>query len=404
MLPRRSLSFRYVLLLVLSYNVAFVVMPLPAVSQTCTGTLQSLTQSTTFYSTGNAVYTPTFTQYSPPAGYVLVAAVLQSYTTVNATLQMTYPASETSPVTFRPSVTSEDELTVNGSDLYNGAVDVSDITLNNKFPPMTMNPGDVTTVGPTEPWSKFNIISDSITTASAVLNDFVGTGTASLEYYNYSSYSSAVTTTFSVLDTTTLNLTYYYCYTGTLASNILSFTAIRTNDQTIQLQWNVTNEEPGRKYAVERSIGNGASFSTIATQSADPMTTDAAYSYNYIIGSADKGQLFFRIRQENADGTAGYSQVRIIDLGANTPNTGRGFSIYPNPPTSDFINIIFPPTGSDWQVDILAADGSLVQRNYYSNVPLAQLNFIRPLSAGAYFVRAVDQQTAESHVAPFVIR
>ena len=148
------------------------------------------------------------------------------------------------------------------------------------------------------------------------------------------------------------------------------------------------------------SHGGGTDFSDLATQAADPVNADASYSYKYMIQPADKGKLYFRLKLVDAYGTVAYSPLRIIDLGEEKP---QHFSIYPNPPT-DFIQLTFPVTGTAWQVDILSADGSRVQRNYYPNANQAHVNFARKLPPGTYFARATDSRTAQSYVGSFVIQ
>ncbi|MHA4809784.1 T9SS type A sorting domain-containing protein [Flavitalea flava] len=81
---------------------------------------------------------------------------------------------------------------------------------------------------------------------------------------------------------------------------------------------------------------------------------------------------------------------------------GRGMTLYPNPAT-DFIQIAFTDPG-DWKVEIIAADGHLVQRNNFSNINLARINFSHKLTAGAYFARATDSRKLRSSVKTFLIR
>lgn len=207
-------------------------------------------------------------------------------------------------------------------------------------------------------------------------------------------------------DNISFSLTYYFCNPVTLAENILTFSAYRENTATIALSWISTKEQAGRKYVVEVSRAGG-DFEDISTQNADPVDQDATYAYNYSIGAADRGQLFFRIKQVDADGRASYSEVRIINLGGSGLGSGGpgsgDFFIYPNPPTS-YINVQFPAGGPDWQVDILSADGGLIQRNTFHNTSTGRVDFIRALASGTYFVRATDLQSVQSRTASFVIR
>lgn len=80
-----------------------------------------------------------------------------------------------------------------------------------------------------------------------------------------------------------------------------------------------------------------------------------------------------------------------------------GFVVYPNPPT-DHINLIFPSAGRNWQTDIIAADGRMVQRNVFNNIVQGTMYFSHKLAAGVYFVRITDLQSAASHSTSFVIR
>src|SRR5258708_12465438 len=87
--------------------------PLQSAAQTCTGTLQSTTYSAAYTGTGNNSYSPVFPQYSPPAGYALIHAVLSSTVTMIATLGVTNPGAATSA---KLGVTNEDIIQLNAYD------------------------------------------------------------------------------------------------------------------------------------------------------------------------------------------------------------------------------------------------------------------------------------------------
>lgn len=77
--------------------------------------------------------------------------------------------------------------------------------------------------------------------------------------------------------------------------------------------------------------------------------------------------------------------------------------LYPNP-AQDYIQLTFNNlTGSDWQVDIMAADGHIVQSNRYSNVTQARVNFTNKLAAGAYFARITDIRTSQQNTITFAV-
>ncbi len=231
-------------------------------------------------------------------------------------------------------------------------------------------------------------------------NGFTGNGNISL---TYSSTTIPVTTPSGVQNTYTLSdnihfmWTYYYCNPGTLAADLLSFTAVRQG-QTALLGWNTTNEQAGRTYHVQVST-DGSTFSDYAAVASEPVNTDASYTYSYPIDPTATGKLYFRLRIADVVGADHYSSICIINLNAAGPG---GFTIFPNPPT-DFINLMLPGDNRSWQVDIISADGNLVQRNVFTNVSLAHVNFNRKLASGAYFVRATNALNGENHTGSFVI-
>jgi len=76
---------------------------------------------------------------------------------------------------------------------------------------------------------------------------------------------------------------------------------------------------------------------------------------------------------------------------------------YPNP-ARDYIQLTFNDlTGSDWQVDLLAADGHIVQSNRYSNATQARVNFTSKLASGVYFARVTNIRTSQHFTTTFAV-
>jgi hypothetical protein len=249
------------------------------------------------------------------------------------------------------------------------------------------------------------IIVDSLSTGAGNLSQasWVGSGNITFAYTPESALNTSPSgirvNSSTISDQITFSVTYYFCNPGTLAEDLLTFTAVRENDQTVLLNWSTANEQAGRKYVVEVS-SDGTNFTDTATKNAIPTASDALYSYSFPTSPTAKGRLYFRLRLENVTGLPEYSAIRIVNLGTGTTT---GFSIYPNPP-SDFINLTFPGDNQNWQVQIFAADGNLVQQNYYPSTNLIHLNFARKMASGAYFVRAINPQTNQNYTGSFVIR
>jgi len=85
------------------------------------------------------------------------------------------------------------------------------------------------------------------------------------------------------------------------------------------------------------------------------------------------------------------------------PAENNKLTLYPNP-AKDFIQLTFNSlAGSDWQVDILAADGHIIQSNRYMNATQARVDFSVKLAAGAYFARVTDIRTTQHYTVTFAV-
>jgi Secretion system C-terminal sorting domain len=375
-------------------------LPSRLAAQTCTGTLQSSTQTSSYMGTGNDGFSPTFSQYNPPAGYILVSAVISSQITMVETIVLTNKVAAAQN-NVHPGAYDNDEIVLNGTVITTGGT-------SNSFLPFVNVPAGVGSTATDGPGTLFNNTTvsqpDSITTASGLLNNFIGTGSPNVQYVNVAGVvtgnGSNVNADPSISINETVTLTYYYCFTGPLAVNLLNFTATLQNPQSVLLNWLTTGEDPGEKYVVQVSTGSGTDFTNVDTVSADGVAGNGAYAYEYAVPPADKGNLYFRLEIIEPTGVTSYSPLRIINLGNGSITS---FSIYPNPP-STFINLSFPGNSQNWDVQIFAANGDLVQQNYFSNTNLATVNFNHKMAAGAYFVRAVGPQTNTHYSGSFIIK
>lgn len=376
--------------------------PMGAMAQCSPATTQSITYTKIFTGSGNDPFTADFPKLDPstcPGGCIFIAAVLKANLTVSATVTME-TISTAPPANFTLSLLRDDDVSSSllGSDLDPATTYKFK---NNNLAASDGVPGsgpDYLQIGPVTLSDHIPLINDSITGSGVPFEGSTGNNSFTYTSTTNVSGTSAITTNVVMHDTIAFSITYYYCPAVTLSANILTFTATRQDEQTVKLDWITANEQAGRNYNIEVS-GDGATFRDFASVAADPLNSDASYTYNYPITSRETGKLYFRLKQVDANGMPGYSPIRIIDLGVGV---GSGFSIYPNPP-SDYLNLLFPKSSTGWQVDVLTADGGLIQRNYYHNTGSGRLNFQHLLAAGTYFVRATDQQSAKSHVASFVI-
>ena len=348
-------------------------------------------------------FTFTLPQYNPsPGGYTLISAALTATATTTGSINYKNNNPGPSDQIFVPAVTRRDQVSVNGN-----LISLTNSTYSG-FSFVRLKPagatGDNVTLGPSTIYNNTTVLSNTETNAGTLTSDYQGTGTITLDYttnfFLANNIQAGIVITPTIADNVNFSVTYTYCVPTTLSSNILTFTAEKAGSQTVDLKWETTNEQPGRKYYIEVSTA-GQDFAIAGSVPSSASSGYADYSYSYPVAPSATGKIYFRLREVDIDGTATWSDVRTVNLDGNGSNSV--FSIYPNPP-SDFINLTIPGDVEDWQVDIMAADGSLVQRGYYRNSNAPKINFVRRLSAGTYFVRAVNPQTGKSYSGSFLMR
>lgn len=356
-------------------------------------------------STGGT-YTLSLPQFDPsPNGYTLLSASLKATATTSSTINYKNtnggnPGTDDQIIT--PSIVRKDQVKVNGTLVSVLNTTYSGYSFYDLAP--AGYPGDNVTLGPDVIYNNATIFSSNVTNAGTLTGQYQGTGSISLSYtsnfFLNNDIQTGIVITPSISDNINFSVTYTYCDPTTLSSNILTFTAEKENSRTVDLKWETTNEQPGRKYYIEVSSG-GQDYAIVGSVPSNGSGSEANYIYDYAIPVTATGKLYFRLRQVEADGSASWSDVRTINLDGNGPNST--FSIYPNPP-NDYINLSIPGDNQDWQIEIVAADGSLVQRNFFRSSNAVKVTFVRRLAAGTYFVRAVNPQTGKSYSGSFLIR
>jgi hypothetical protein len=141
---------------------------------------------------------------------------------------------------------------------------------------------------------------------------------------------------------------------------LTTFTA-KTAATGTQLNWATAQEKNSARFVVERST-DGKSFTAIAEQAAAG-TTSAPSSYRYLDASAvalQAGTHYYRLRQEDLDGTTSYSPVASASRAASTVGSPK-LEAYPNPFAAE-LNVALP-AGSEPQtakVELLALTGQPV--------------------------------------------
>ena len=243
-------------------------------------------------------------------------------------------------------------------------------------------------------------INDSITTSVA---GFLGTGYLSFAYSprTYISITSGsnygISTTIS--DTMRLTFTYYYCMENLLALDIVNFAVNKSEENFAKINWDTQNETAGKTYDIEESTDRKTFHAIGSTPSIiNNDNSNSSYVYNYAIPSDISGKLYFRLKEISANGNISYSEIKSIEI----DNKNEAY-VYPNP-ANNFINVATGQLATaNWQADIFAANGQLVQKNFLGKCHAAQIIFIHVLPKGSYFLRLVNTDNYSTKTLSFVV-
>jgi len=123
---------------------------------------------------------------------------------------------------------------------------------------------------------------------------------------------------------------------GLLSGNTLpiilsGFVAAVNGDGSVKLGWETKMEQNSSRFEIERSA-TGSNWSTVGTAQAKGNSTSAT-SYSYTDGSPLQGANYYRLKMIDLDGSAVYSEVRVIETAAVSH-----ISFFPNP-ARDYVNV-----------------------------------------------------------------
>jgi hypothetical protein len=146
----------------------------------------------------------------------------------------------------------------------------------------------------------------------------------------------------------------------------------------VDLAWATASEVGSARFEVERSL-DGASFTKVGEVAAAGRSA-SGHAYAYRDARVPTGQLYYRLRQVDLDGSAYYSPVRSVVLAG----VGMKLSLYPNPaPGAVTLTGAQPGT----VVTVLNALGSEVLTATTDASGTAALPLPRGLATGVYVVR-----------------
>ena len=113
-----------------------------------------------------------------------------------------------------------------------------------------------------------------------------------------------------------------------LPVELTAFTA-EAQGSTALLRWTTASEKNSDRFEVEAAT-DGVAFGRIGTV-AGPGSSSTAHAYRFVdaqLTSYGSPQVYYRLRQVDQDGTATYSPVRVVAVGASSA-AAVGFQVYP---------------------------------------------------------------------------
>ena len=176
-----------------------------------------------------------------------------------------------------------------------------------------------------------------------------------------------------------------------LPVNWLSFTAQKSNNTQVSLQWSTANETKNHFYIVERST-DGVTFNSIGKLAGgNNLNRLQQYYYNDLKPYA--GTNFYRLKQVDLDGQFTYSSVAKVTL----DRSGQTWTIYPNPAHGQS-NIRLLDNMKKVNIALTDASGKIVYRTYLPSAKVGQQITLplQGLAKGIYIIKMETETESRS--------
>ena len=278
---------------------------------------------------------------------------------------------------------------------------------NTSHGPYTMGPfGDPTDSIFLGPDTLFNNVASSTTPSNVA--PYFGTGTVSDTISFGGGTTSINGNNFNFTEKAkywgSVRITYYWCPQVALATSITDFTATATGNS-ILLQWLTNNEQNNNNYEIQIST-DGKQFSSVGEAQSDPATagTTTKYQYQYNTDPINVGQLYFRIKQTDANGKVSYSAILIITAGG-TGDQAAAFQTYPNPAVNSLVFQFNSNQTGRYLLELVNTAGQIVQQKAVTLTGTNQIRMdLNPHPPkGLYFMRTSDLTHNQRYVSKVLI-
>lgn len=365
----------------------------------CSNQLNTISYDSSVNGSGNATYTFSVPQFNPALG-TLTQVDLDTKVTLIYSFQLENDANANIN-NYRSRISRDDEVSSAAlqtplTNSYQKTYGYYSLSASDGIP---YSGTDYTAQGPL-------YVMNQVSTNNTVFNtaDFMGNGLVNFDY-NTATYSTVLGNTQysyhgTAQDVVNFKITYTYCPSMVLASDITFFTVNKVNNGVIDINWITQNEKPTRNYELQKSTDgrNYRSVAEFATKTGTSQT--GSYSYSYQIQSADNNKtLLFRLKQVD-NGTARYSAVHAVKVTASAINQPV---LYPNPVKGTASLLLSSTKRSNWEIEVYSLNGQLVKRYAFNNALVAKLNTGNELQRGVYMMNCINKISKERYIQRMIV-
>jgi hypothetical protein len=183
---------------------------------------------------------------------------------------------------------------------------------------------------------------------------------------------------------------------GPLPVELVSFKAIN-EDRAVGLEWTTASEVTNDYFTVERSK-DGNLFEVIGTVQG---AGNSSWMIDYYMMDNEplEGVSYYRLKQTDFDGDHEYSEM--IPVYCSLHSSSTSISVFPNPTTTNEINLIVDYASEELQLEIVNVSGKIVLEQTLHRVKANsrhRMKFSNDIPKGLYFLRArstsmIEQRT-----------
>nr|GFC32311.1 hypothetical protein [Tanacetum cinerariifolium] len=170
---------------------------------------------------------------------------------------------------------------------------------------------------------------------------------------------------------------------------LVAFTAKATAKGTAVLDWNTASEYNSKGFGIERQLGRNDAWQSVGYVAASNLGTGSTYQFidQSLATATTSPQAYYRLRQEDLDGTTTYSPVAVVTRPVASGSTELVLS--PVPATDANLSVAFAEVGqAGLEVAVLNTQGQRMLHFTTEASTDAALSLpVQGLAAGMYIVQ-----------------